>query len=196
MMVQAEQPAVWKQEFARLSYEWEKVYSYGDAAGMCTDGVILNRIRQELLEIREKLDAMEDEHGLTVPPEVPESFMACVDEIRAEAQCAVQEYLAMEEYRYVQVILPKLTLKQKQDSHAMEISGKVMRLAEALAEDNLVVLREYGSPGMLTGLIVETAKKLQGLPLKPTAVPEKRQEDQQEDWQVEGQMSIYDLAVT
>ena len=196
MMVQAEQPAVWKQEFARLSYEWEKVYSYGDAAGMCTDGVILNQIRRELLEIRKKLDAMEDEHGLTVPPEVPESFMACADEIRAEAQCAVQEYLAMEEYQYVQVILPKLTLKQKQDSHAMEISGKVMRLAEALAEDNLVVLREYGSPGMLTGLIVETAKKLQGLPLKQAVVPEKRQEDQQEDWQVEGQMSIYDLAVT
>ena len=49
---------------------------------------------------------------------------------------------------------------------------------------------------MLTGLIVETAKKLQGLPLKPAVVPEKRQENQQEDWQVEGQMSIYDLAVT
>lgn len=196
MMVQAEQPAVWKQEFARLSYEWEKVYSYGDAAGMCTDGVILNRIRRELLEIKKRMDAMEYGYSLTVPPEVPESFMACADEIRAQARCAVQEYLAMEEYRYVQVILPKLTPKQKRDSRAMEISGKVMGLADALAEDNLVVLREYGSPGLLTGLIVETAKKLQDLPIKMAAAPEKMQAKPQEDWQVEGQMSIYDLAVT
>ena len=196
MMVQAEQPAVWKQEFARLSYEWEKVYSYGDAAGMCTDGVILNRIRRELLEIKKRMDAMEYGYSLTVPPEVPESFMACADEIRAQARCAVQEYLAMEEYRYVQVILPKLTPKQKRDSRAMEISGKVMGLADALAEDNLVVLRKYGSPGLLTGLIVETAKKLQDLPIKMAAAPEKMQAKPQEDWQVEGQMSIYDLAVT
>ena len=196
MMVQAEQPAVWKQEFARLSYEWEKVYSYGDAAGMCTDGVILNRIRRELLEIKKRMDAMEYGYSLTVPPEVPESFMACADEIRAQARCAVQEYLAMEEYRYVQVILPKLTPKQKRDSRAMEISGKVMGLADALAEDNLVVLRKYGSPGLLTGLIVEPAKKLQDLPIKMAAAPEKMQAKPQEDWQVEGQMSIYDLAVT
>ena len=29
MMVQAKPPKVWEQEFARLSYEWEKVYAYG-----------------------------------------------------------------------------------------------------------------------------------------------------------------------
>ncbi len=196
MMAQAKSPGAWEQEFVRLSYEWEKVYVYGDAAGMCTDGVILDRIRKELLEIKEKLGVKGTDERLTIPPEVPKSFMACADEIRAQAQCAVQEYLAMEEYRYMQAVLPKLTPKQKKGTRVLEVSGKVMGLADALAEDNLVVLREYGSPGMLTGLIVETAKKLQGIPLKPAAVPEKRQEDQQEDWQVEGQMSIYDLAVT
>jgi len=196
MMAQAKSPGAWEQEFVRLSYEWEKVYAYGDAAGMCTDGVILDRIRKELLEIKKKLDVKGVDERWTIPPEVPKSFMACADEIRAQAQCAVQEYLAMEEYRYMQAVLPKLTPKQKKGTCAMEVSGKVMGLADALAEDNLVVLREYGSPGMLTGLIVETAKKLQSLPLKQAAVPEKRQGNQQEDWQVEGQMSIYDLAVT
>lgn len=178
MMAQAKLPGAWEQEFVRLSYEWEKVYAYGDTAGMCTDGVILDRIRKELLEIRKKLDVKGAAEGLTIPPEVPKNFMACADEIRAQAQCAVQEYLAMEEYRYMQAVLPKLTPKQKKGTRVMEVSGKVMGLADALAEDNLVVLREYGSPGMLTGLIVETAKKLQGLPLKPAVVPEKRQENQ------------------
>lgn len=28
-----------------LLYAWEKVYTYGDAESMCTDGIILNRYR-------------------------------------------------------------------------------------------------------------------------------------------------------
>ncbi len=196
MMVQAKPPETWEQEFARLSYEWEKIYAYGDAASMCTDGILLNRIRIELLGIEKKINGPDDDRRLKIPPKVQESFMACAEKIRAQAQSAVQEYLAMEEYRYMQAVLPKMTPKQKRDTHALEVSGKVMGLEDALAEDNLVVLREYGSPGMLTELIVETAKKLQNLPLKPAAVSEKKQEDMQEDWQVEGQMSIYDLAVT
>ena len=99
MMVQAKPPKVWEQEFARLSYEWEKVYAYGDADSMCTDGAILNRIRQELIEMKEKLDAMGGGGVSAIPPEVQKGFMACADEIRMQAQSAVQEYLALEDYR-------------------------------------------------------------------------------------------------
>ena len=67
MMVQAKPPGAWEQEFARLSYEWEKVYAYGDADSMCTDGAILNRIRQELIEMKEKLDAMGGGRRLSHP---------------------------------------------------------------------------------------------------------------------------------
>ena len=84
MMVQAKPPKVWEQEFARLSYEWEKVYAYGDADSMCTDGAILNRIRQELIEMKEKLDAMGGGGVSAIPPEVQKGFMACADEIRMQ----------------------------------------------------------------------------------------------------------------
>ena len=77
MMVQAKPPKVWEQEFARLSYEWEKVYAYGDTDSMCTDGVILNRIRQELSELKEKLDVAGTDGEWLIPPEVEKSFMAC-----------------------------------------------------------------------------------------------------------------------
>ncbi len=196
MMVQAKPPEVWEQEFARLSYEWEKVHAYGDADSMCTDGLILNRIRQELIELKEKLDAVGTGSGLIVPPEVQKDFMACADEIRMRAQSVVQEYLALEDYRYMEAVLPKLTPKQRRDTRVLEVSGKVRGLADALAEDNLVVMREYGNPGMLTDLIRETARKMQSLPLRAAAIPEAGQEDKKEDWQVEGQLSIYDLAVT
>jgi hypothetical protein len=194
-MAQIKPPEAWEQEFVRLSYEWEKVYAYGDAASMCTDGVILNQIRQELMKIKEKLEAVGTDSGLPIPPETQRDFMACAEEIRTRAQSAVQEYLALEEYRYIQAVLPKLTPKQKRDTCVLEVSGKVTGLADALAEDNLVVLREYGTPGMLSRLIMETAKKLRGLSFKALPVPEKEQEKAGEDWQVEGQMSIYDLAI-
>ena len=162
MMVQAKPPKVWEQEFARLSYEWEKVYAYGDADSMCTDGAILNRIRQELIEMKKKLDEMGGGGVLAIPPEVQKGFMVCADELRMQAQSAVQEYLALEDYRYMQAVLPKLSPKQTRETRILEISGKVRSLADALAEDNLVVLREYGTPGMFSEIIAETAKKLRG----------------------------------
>ena len=95
----------------------------------------------------------------------------------------------------MQAVLPKLTPKQKRDTHILEVSGKVRGLADALAEDNLVVLREYGTPGMFSEIIAETAKKLRGLSFKALPDSETEQEEIQGNWQVEGQMSIYDLAV-
>lgn len=35
----------YEQKLKMLLYEWEKVYTYGDAESMCTDGIILNRYR-------------------------------------------------------------------------------------------------------------------------------------------------------
>ncbi len=95
----------------------------------------------------------------------------------------------------MQAVLPKLTPKQKRDTHILEVSGKVRGLADALAEDNLVVLREYRTPGMFSEIIAETAKKLRGLSFKALPDSETEQEEIQGNWQVEGQMSIYDLAV-
>lgn len=194
-MVQVMPPEAWEQEFFRLSYEWEKIYAYGDMDSMCTDGIILNQIRQELLRIKKKLEDLETVTECKIPPEMEAGYMAKAEQIRTQAQTAVQEYLALEEYRYVLVSLPKMTRKQKQETHAREIFGKVQSLVNALAEDNLVVLREYGSPGMLTELIVETAKRLWELPLKEVPDLKEKQEENEEDWQIEGQMSIYDLNV-
>lgn len=195
-MVQGKLPGAWEQEFLRLSYEWEKIHAYGDCYSMCTDGIILNQIRQELLEIKQNLEDTGNGSELKIPPEVQAGYIAGEEQIRVQAQSAVQEYLAMEEYRYILIALPRLTQRQKQDTRAWELTGKVQSLVDALAEDNLVVLRESGKPGMLTDFIVETAKKLQLLPLKAVPALKKEQKEELQDWQIQGQMSIYDLAVS
>ena len=44
-----------------LLYAWEKVYTYGDAESMCTDGIILNRYRQEILHVKSHLENLGSE---------------------------------------------------------------------------------------------------------------------------------------
>lgn len=183
------------QKFSRLSYEWKKTYAYGNPDSMCTDGILLNRIRQELLKIQQELEESGVPAGYKIPPKMQEGYVACADQIRIQAQSAVKEYLASEEYRYVLTALPKLSPKQKRQTRALEVFGKVQSLVDALEEDNLVVLREAVSSGMLTGLIQETARKLQDLPLRPLPAEETERGEQEENWKIQGQMSIYDLDV-
>ncbi|MEY8495970.1 hypothetical protein AALC16_23640 [Lachnospiraceae bacterium 29-91] len=193
-MLRMKPSETWEQKFSRLSYEWEKTYAYGNPDSMCTDGILLNRIRQELLKTQQELEENGTSAKLLIPPKMQEGYVACADQIRIQAQSAVKEYLASEEYRYVLTVLPKLSPKQKRETGAAEVYGKVQSLVDALEEDNLVVLREAISSGMLTGLIQEIARKLQELPLRPLPEKEKAQKEQQENWKIQGQMSIYDLA--
>lgn len=195
-MVQGKLHEAWEQEFLRLSYEWEKIHAYGDCYSMCTDGVILNQIRQELLEIKQKLEDAGNDSELKIPPKMQAGYIAGEEQIRTQAQSAVQKYLAMEEYRYILITFPRLTQRQKQDTRVWELIGKVQSLVDALAEDNLVVLREFGKPGMLTEFIADTAEKLRSLPLKSEPDLKKEQKEEIQDWQIQGQMSIYDLAVS
>lgn len=48
----------YEQKLKMLLYEWEKVYTYGDAESMCTDGIILNRYRKEILQLKSKLNLL------------------------------------------------------------------------------------------------------------------------------------------
>ena len=50
-----------------LLYAWEKVYTYGDAESMCTDGIILNRYRQEILHVKSHLENLGSELSYAVP---------------------------------------------------------------------------------------------------------------------------------
>lgn len=47
---------IWEQKLKILLYAWEKVYTYGDAESMCTDGIVLNRYRQEILHAKSHLE--------------------------------------------------------------------------------------------------------------------------------------------
>lgn len=176
-----------------LLYAWEKVYTYGDAESMCTDGIILNRYRQEILHVKSHLENLGSELSYAVPEKMPEEYMAQAETIRTQAQKAAEVYFASDDYRYLMTKISYLNKKQRSETGVTEVYGKVQSLLNAVDEDNLVVMRELGTPGMLWEQIQESAKRVRSIPFKITKTPEKEVIKKEDDYQIQGQLSIYDI---
>lgn len=176
-----------------LLYAWEKVYTYGDAESMCTDGIILNRYRQEILHVKSHLENLGSELSYAVPEKMPEEYMAQAETIRTQAQKAAEVYFASDDYRYLMTKISYLNKKQRSETGVTEVYGKVQSLLNAVDEDNLVVMRELGTPGILWEQIQESAKRVRSIPFKITKTPEKEVIKKEDDYQIQGQLSIYDL---
>lgn len=176
-----------------LLYAWEKVYTYGDAESMCTDGIILNRYRQEILHVKSHLENLGSELSYAVPEKMPEEYMAQAETIRTQAQKAAEDYFASDDYRYLMTKFSYLNKKQRSETGVTEVYGKVQSLLNAVDEDNLVVMRELGTPRMLWEQIQESAKRVRSIPFKITKTPEKEVIKKEDDYQIQGQLSIYDL---
>ena len=176
-----------------LLYAWEKVYTYGDAESMCTDGIILNRYRQEILHVKSHLENLGSELSYAVPEKMPEEYMAQAETIRTQAQKAAEVYFASDDYRYLMTKISYLNKKQRSETGVTEVYGKVQSLLNAVDEDNLVVMCELGTPGMLWEQIQESAKRVRSIPFKITKTPEKEVIKKEDDYQIQGQLSIYDL---
>ena len=176
-----------------LLYAWEKVYTYGDAESMCTDGIILNRYRQEILHVKSHLENLGSELSYAVPEKMPEEYMAQAETIRTQAQKAAEVYFASDDYRYLMTKISYLNKKQRSETGVTEVYGKVQSLLNAVDKDNLVVMRELGTPGMLWEQIQESAKRVRSIPFKITKTPEKEVIKKEDDYQIQGQLSIYDL---
>lgn len=76
----------WMQIFRNLSYEWEKVWKYGAVDNMWSDGITLNRIRQEMMQTKQIIDGFGVNDSLAIPEEMPRSYMAKAEEIRKQAE--------------------------------------------------------------------------------------------------------------
>lgn len=195
--VQGKPAEAWVQIFQKLSYEWEKVWRYGAADNMWTDGITLNSIRKEMLQAKDLIDESCNKEGLVIPDEIPHSYMANADKIRTQAKRAQQGYLQDKEYQYLCQMERKLTEQQKERTQLVVTLGKVRNLIRAIEQDDLVVMREYGNDGQFSKEIYETAENVRMLPMKQEinkVIKETLKMDQDNgDWQLEGQMTIYDF---
>ena len=123
----------YEQKLKMLLYEWEKVYTYGDAESMCTDGIILNRYRKEILQLKSKLNLLGSKLVCEIPEIMPEEYMAQADTIRTQALKALKEYQGSSDYRYLMAKLFCMSKKQREQTGVMEIYGKVHSLLNAVS---------------------------------------------------------------
>lgn len=195
--VQGKTAEAWMQIFQKLSYEWEKVWKYGTADNMWPDGITLNHIRKEMIHAKELIEESCNNEGLVIPDEMPRCYMANADKIRTQAKRAQQGYLQDKEYQYLCQMERKLIEQQKERTQLVITLGKVRNLIRAIEQDDLVVMREYGNDGQFSKEIYETAENVRMLPMKQEinkVIKETLKMDKDDgDWQLEGQMTIYDF---
>lgn len=177
----------WKLLYRQYSDQWQRIHDYGDGDQMWADGITLNQIRRELLNVQEVLFSYEE--NAAIPQEMPENYVAAAERIRKVASDNLEKYLQSEDYRYLCRMGGQLTGAQKKRTQISFALGRIRGLKLTSDQDDLVVLREFGMEGQFERLLADTAERVRKLPKgKKTGIKDC------EDWQVEGQMSIFDLA--
>lgn len=179
----------WRDLYRRRFASWQYVYDYGDWGQMWTDGISLNMIRLELLEIQTVLRSYGEK--VTVPQEMPESYMAGAEAIRRNAADSLKAYLESEEYRYLCEMENCFTDAQQKKTRITVTLGAIRGLEAAVEKDDLVMMREMGEAGRFTRTLADAAEQTRRYALK---CKEKETKESTEDWQLDGQMSIFDLA--
>lgn len=183
----------WLTLYQQRYSEWQNIHKYGTEQ-MWPDGIALAEIRRELLEIQRILIS----YGVEVPlpEELPAGYMARADDIRKQARACLEIYKNSEDYQYLLCREPLLTDRQKRKTQILYALGVVQNLETAIEEENLVVMRAFGNEGQYGKLLSDTASKVKEIPLEMAkretekTVPSMPYEEEQ----IEGQMSIFDLA--
>lgn len=174
--------------YQMLSHKWHAVKLHGEPGRMWPDGVTLNKLRQEMLEVRQSLLTSGITIDAELPPEVSESYMADSTRIRAQSKKAFERYLMLMDYQYLLQQMPKLVKMKKLWLQVAETLGKIQRLEEALKRDDLVILREYGTSGLYDRLLAETAQQVRKqITLN---VPKEEKKRKEEDQQMNGQITL------
>lgn len=187
----------WQSLYQALLYRWQKIYDYGDPDKMWADGISLNLIRRDLMKIKEILLSYGEETEL--PLEIPSGYMANAEVIQKQAVENLEKYLESEDYQYLCDMEPCLRDTQKRRTKIQLVLGCIRNLKQAVENGDYVVMREFGQEGQFDRLLADTATQVKKLPSVKSGVraktkrKEKTPSMESENYQVEGQMSIYDL---
>ena len=192
----------WMNVYDRLLERWNRVYQYGEPDKMWADGVSLNHIRLELLQTQAELKKYDI--LVSIPKIQPDGYMARADQIRKQANDSLKIYAQNPDYQYLCEMDGCLNESQQRKTQIAVALGKIRNLERAIKQDDLVVMREFGSEERLEQLLSETAARVKGCMLsdrgrscqksKAQKIQRKAEQEQEADNQIEGQMSIFDLA--
>ena len=149
-----------KDELNRLVYvlmddrdRWNEIYENGTSDPFYCDGTNLNLVRNHIIYGKRQIKAFVTEHPeLTIPEEVnsvfdpdevPDNYMANPEKIIKEAKESLALYERDENYLYLLSINRELSDKEREKTSISAVLGYHNRLVKAIANNDLVLIRQH-----------------------------------------------------
>ena len=145
---------------------WDDIHKNGCDDPFWPDGVNLELVRNHILYYRALLEETPTLFGFPeiyyreVPPEIPQSYMARPDEIRAAAKASLEVYRADPDYQFIAEHREEIPEKVQKKLCIGAALGYVSGLERAIAEDNLVAMRRHEDPDSYLPGFVSCARQI------------------------------------
>ena len=137
-----------RDSFAR----WNHIHQNGGSDPFWEDGPNLELVRNHIIyhkrQCEEELlpEQYPPEYHLELPPVVDKAYMARADEIKEHAAHSLEVYVGDVNYQYLMENLHRLTEKQKNEIHIMNVIGYVVGLQSFIRNGSLVEMRRHEHP--------------------------------------------------
>lgn len=171
-----------RDSFAR----WNSIYHEGGSDPFWEDGLNLGLVRNHIIyykrQCEEELlpEQYPPEYHLELPPEVGRLYMARADEIKEHAAHSLEVYVGDANYQYLRENLNRLTEKQKDEIHIMNVLGYVVGLQSFIQDGNLVEMRRHEHPERYQESFVTCRERMEAILGVEKVLPQ-------------GQLSLFDL---
>ena len=147
---------------------WEELFTKGGSDPFWTDGVDLNLVRGHIIYYKQQLEKQEnslfglpDIYYRETPSEVDYNYMTRPDEIRENAQNAMETINADENLHFIREQYPTLSEQQIKQWHITAVINYADNLRRAIHEDDLVIMRRYKDPTRFLESFEAAAKQIQ-----------------------------------
>lgn len=132
--------------------QWNVLRDHGGHDPFWADGVNMNLTRNHIIYAVRTVKQICDNngfevpewiHGVLIPPEVDENYMARKEEIRANAKKMYAKILKDPNYNYLQKAMPRLSSDLLKRFSVSAVMGYAENLKNALVSDDYITMRRY-----------------------------------------------------
>ncbi len=165
---------------------WKHIYQNGTGDPFWEDGANLELVRNHIIyykrECEEELipEQYPPEYYMELPPAVDRLYMARVDEIKEHAVHSLEVYISDANYQYLKENLHRLTEKQKDNIHVLNVLRCVSGLKDSINGGRLVEMRRHENPELYQESFLDCRKRMEAILGAEKVLPQ-------------GQLSLFDL---
>lgn len=139
------------QELEDRFNRWEHLKTFGGQDPSWSDGCNMNLVRNHMFYYKRQIKELCEEKELELPniyfkeepPKMDDNYMARADEIRKNANRALREYKANEDYQYLVKAINRLNKRQIEDTSISNVLGYCRGLESFIKDDDLVAMRRH-----------------------------------------------------